>query len=140
MNHPDPRAFAGFLPGDALHPALTAILRLVGADSAPLLLDGVRAFEAWADARPAGSDEPPRAVGMHETHLRGIRVARYTSAYTLWMLQRPQRAYRALGAPERAAVDAALAGTGCDALLAYAARHRLGKRSFQLAFEPAPRS
>jgi hypothetical protein len=62
-------------------------------------------------------------------------VHRYTSAYTLWMVQRPLDAYRALAAGERAAVDQALAGTGCEALLALAPRHRLGKRRFRLVFE-----
>jgi glutathione S-transferase len=135
MNHPDPGAFGDFLPGDALHPALGRILGLVGRDALPVVLDTVRAVEAWADARPEGSDEPPRAVGMHATRLRGVAMQRYTSPYTLWMVQRPLDAYRALPAPERAAVDRALAGSACEALLAYAPRHRLGKRRFRLAFE-----
>ena len=39
-------------------------------------------------------------------------------------------------AGERAAVEAALAGTGLEAWLAYEPRQRLAKRSFQLVFEP----
>ncbi len=135
MNHPDAAAFGDFLPGDALHPAFGRILALVGRDALPVVLDTLRAFEGWADARPEGSDEPPRAVGMHATRLRGVPMPRYTSAYTLWMVQRPLDAYRALPAPERAAVDRALAGCSCAALLGYAPRHRLGKRRFQLVFE-----
>jgi glutathione S-transferase len=137
MNHPDPDSFSGFLAGDALHPALHAVLGLVGRDAAPLLLDGVRAFEAWADARPADQEEPPRGVGFHATRLRGVPVTRYTSSYTLWMLQRPLDARRALAEGERAAVDRALAGTGCEAILGYAPRHRLGKRRFRLVFAGA---
>jgi hypothetical protein len=53
------------------------------------------------------------------------------------MAQRPLDAYHALAAGERAAVDRALAGTGCEALLALAPRHRLGKRRFRLVFEAA---
>jgi hypothetical protein len=64
-----------------------------------------------------------------------VRFERYTSAYTQWMLQRPRDAYTALGQSERSAVDAALAGTGLEAMLAYRPRHRLGKRSFKLVFE-----
>jgi hypothetical protein len=41
----------------------------------------------------------------------------------------------ALAPVEREAVDAALAGTGCEALLDYAPRQHLGKRSFKLVFE-----
>jgi hypothetical protein len=72
---------------------------------------------------------------MHASTLRGVRFERYTSAYTQWMLQRPSDAYAALSEPERSAVDAALAGTGLEAMLAYRPRHRLGKRSFKLVFE-----
>ncbi len=132
MNHPDPTAFSGFRAGDALHPALLRILALVGADAAPLLLDTAAAFDAWADEQPGDGFEPPRAVGGHRTHLRGVELSRFTSAYTLWMLQRPLDAYRALDAGARAHVDAALAGTGCERLLAYRPRHRLVKRRFQL--------
>jgi hypothetical protein len=54
------------------------------------------------------------------------------------MLQRPLDAYRALAARERAAVGAALAGTGLEVWLRHAPRHRLGKRRFQLVFEEPP--
>ena len=46
-------------------------------------------------------------------------------------------AYGALDPPERKPVDEALAGSGWEALLAYEPRHRLGKRRFQLVFEPS---
>jgi hypothetical protein len=95
----------------------------------------VRAFETWADERPRDTDEPPRGVGFHETRLRGVALQRFTSAYSLWMLQRVLDAYRALGPSDRSAVDRAVAGTGCEAVLAYAPRHRLGKRNFRIVFE-----
>lgn len=132
MNHPDPASFSGFLPGDALHAAMPALLGLIGRDAGPVILDTVRDFERWADEQPAGELEPPRAVGFHTTHLRGVEFGRYTSPYTLWMLQRPLDAYRALAPQERAAVDRALAGTGCEDILAYRPRHRLEKRNYKL--------
>jgi hypothetical protein len=135
MNHPRPEAVAGFLPDDALHPSLLAILELVGSDAARLLLDAVRAFEGWADARPVDAALPPRIVGFHDTELRGVPISRYTGPYTAWMLQRPLDAYGALSADERRDVDRALAGTGCERLLAHAPRHRLAKRDYQLVFE-----
>jgi glutathione S-transferase len=135
MNHPDPTAPGAWLSGDALAPTLRPLLELVGRDAIPLLLDNARAFEAWADeSRPGGAAEIPRGVGMHRTRLRGAEFARYTSPYGLWMLQRPLGAYADLAADERARVDAALAGTGCEALFAYQPRHRLGKRRFKLCF------
>jgi glutathione S-transferase len=134
MNHPDTRAFGALLPGDALHPALRGVLELVGSDAVPLLLDSLRAFEAWADARTGTDPTPPRAVGGHRTALRGIEFTRYTSSYTPWMAQRTLDAFAALGERERRSAEAALAGTGCEALLAHRPRHRLGKRRFQLVF------
>ncbi len=69
---------------------------------------------------------------MHETALRDVRFTRYTSPYTLWMVQRPLDAYRALDAADRARVDRAVAGTGLDALWHFAPRYRMGKRQFKL--------
>lgn len=132
MNHPDVAGFSGFRAGDDLHPSMQAMLGLIGRDAAPIVLDTVRDFEKWADDQPAGEHEPPRGIGGHATRLRGVEFSRYTSSYTLWMLQRPLDAYAALKPAERAAVDAALAGTGCDALLAYRPRHRLRKKNFRL--------
>ena len=134
MNHPASRA-GSFVAGDALPPTLRPVLELIGRDAVPLLLDNLRAFDDWADTRPAGTVEPPRGVGSHETALRGARFPRMTSPYTLWMAQRPRDAWAALQAGERAAVDRALAGTGLEALLAFQPRHRLSKRDFKLVFE-----
>lgn len=132
MNHPSPDAFRGFRAGDELHPGMRSLLALIGQDAAPVILDTVRDFEKWADARDDDGDEPPRATGFHETRLRGVTMPRYTNAYTLWMLQRPLDAYAALDAASHACVDRALAGSGCEALFAYAPRHRLAKRDFRL--------
>lgn len=132
MNHPSPDSFSGFLSGDALHPSLTAVLALIGRDALPVILDTVRDFERWADEQPQSEFEPPRAVGFHQTALRGVPMSRYTNAYTLWMLQRPLDAYQSLDPTQRAAVDRALAGTGCEALFAYRPRHRIFKRNFKL--------
>lgn len=135
MNHPEPGG--AFLAGDALPLTLRPLLELMGRDATPVLLDTVRAFESWADERPPDLDEPPRAVGAHTTRLRGVSFQRYTSAYSLWMLQRPLDAYRRLREGEREEVDRALANTGLEPLLRYAPRHRLGKRDFKLALESA---
>jgi glutathione S-transferase len=135
MNHPEVEAFGDWLPGDALAPTLRALLGLVGADAVPVILDMVAAVEAWADANARPGLEPPRAVGLHETRLRGAVLRRATGPYSLWMLQRTLDALRDQGPGGVAAVHKALAGTGCEALLACAPRHRLGKRRFALVFE-----
>jgi hypothetical protein len=137
MNQPDVAAFGDWHADDALAETMPPLLRLIGRDAMPAILDNVRAFESWADGNAKPSDEPPRVVGMHSTSLRGAGVERATSAYTLWMLQRPLDAYRALGAAQRARVASALEGTGLEAVLAYEPRHRLGKKHFRLVLETA---
>ena len=134
MNRPDPWAPGAWLPDDALAPTLRPLLELVGRDAVPVILDTVRAFEAWADTRPPGTEEIPRAAGGHMSVLDGVNFQHYTSSYTLWMVQRPLDAYRRLASVECATVDRTLAGTGCEALLAYAPRHHLNKRRFKLVF------
>ena len=132
MNHPD--TFGSWLPDDALAPTLRALLALIGRDAVPFVLDIVRAFEAWADLN-TGADELPRGVGMHETLLRGATFQRFTTAYTPWMLARTRTAYAQLAATARAAVDRALAGTGCEPLFAYVPRHHVVRRPFKLHLE-----
>jgi glutathione S-transferase len=132
MNHPDPETFGPFVAGDAVSPTLRALLALAASDTVPLVLDTVRAFEQWVDTTPLLDGELPRGVGMHTTVLRGIEVERLTLSYTLWMVQRVLDAYHALTTAERKAVDAALAGTGWEPLLAYAPRHRVERRPYKL--------
>lgn len=135
MNHPDPAEPGEWLKEDGLPDSLRELLALIGRDALPVVLDTLRAFDAWAAGRPAGISEPPRAVGFHQTRLRDAAFQRYTSPYTLWMAQRTLDAFRALAAPERERVRAALAGTGCEALLDHGPRQRVGKRRFKLVLE-----
>lgn len=134
MNHADPDDMGAWLAGDALAATMRPLLARMARDAGPYVIDTVRAFEAWADEHRNDGPEPPRAVGFHQTTLRGVTFGRYTSPYTLWMLQRALDPYRALPAGERAAVDRALAGTGCEVFLAHEPRYRLEKRGFKLAF------
>lgn len=136
MNHPDPERYGPWLEADGLAPTLRPLLELIGEDAVPLVLANVRAFDAWADAEGAPDAQPPRFAGSHEATLRGVRFERATSPYTLWMLQRVREAYLGLGSEARGAVRAALEGSGCEALLDAAPRHRLEKRSFQLVLDP----
>jgi glutathione S-transferase len=135
MNCPDPDAGGEWVAADDLTPTLAPLLALIGGDAVPLLLDNLRAFDAWAATRPPNTAEPPRGVGGHTTSLRGASFNRITSPYTLWMAQRPLDAYASLAAAERVAVDRSLSGSGCDALFAYRPPYRLRKRDFKLAFD-----
>ena len=134
-NFPDADRQGEWLAEDALAPSLREVLGVMGRDAAPVILDGTRSFETWADDRPTDLEEPPRIVGTAETSLRGTPLQRAVQSYSLWMLQRTLDAYRALGEEPRRAVGEALAGTGWEEVLAYEPRHRLGKRRFRLVFE-----
>jgi glutathione S-transferase len=135
MNYPDPDSFGAWAAPAELAPTLAPLLGLIGADAVPLLLDNLHAVDEWAATRPPDMLEPPRGVGGHATTLRGAAFNRFTSPYTLWMVQRPLAAYAALNARDRQEVDRYLAGSGCEALLAYRPQFRLGKRNFKLVFE-----
>jgi len=137
-NYPNADLQGEWLADDALAPSLVDVLGAMGRDAAPLLLDVVRDFEAWADSRPADQDELPRGVGLCKTSLRGLPVERAVIPYALFSVQRVLDFHRALSPPDRARVDDALAGTGWPALLAHEPRHRLRKEGFQLGFEPTP--
>ena len=134
INHPDPDDPGEWLGADRIAPTLRPLLELIGRDAVPLILDTLRDFESWATEHRAANPEPPRATGMHRTQLRGVEFERYTSPYTLWMVQRVLDAYQGLGADQRSAVDAAVEGTGIEGLLSWRSAHRLEKRAFRLAF------
>lgn len=136
MNHPDPASRGEWLADGELASRLRPLLELIGSDALPILLDNVRAFEQWADTQTlAAGSEPPRGTGTHETRLRGVAMPRFTSSYTLWMVQRPLDQFRALDAAGRQQVERAFDGSGCESLLRYEPHHRLGKRHFKLVFE-----
>ncbi len=124
-----------FLPDDSLAPTLFPVLSLIGQDAVPLLLDNIHAFQEWADTDPPDLADPPRGVGTHETELRGVRLLRYTSPYTLWMLQRPLDSYMALPAVQRQRVDAVLGLSGLSEWLDFEPRYRLTKRHYRLVCE-----
>lgn len=132
VNHPDPDDDGEWLSDDRLAPTMRPLLERIGRDAVPMLLDTIAAWEGWAEGQGSELDVLPRSAGFHETRLRGIPLHRTTSPYAVWMAQRPLDAYRSLAASDRAAVDRALAGTGCEALLSVALRHRVAKRGFEL--------
>ncbi len=131
---PDGASQGDWSADEALPDGLLDVLAIMGRDAAPVILDGVHAFERWAQTRSLGLDSIPRAVGTFESRLRGLPLERFTGAYALWMLQRTLDSLADLSKADRARVDAALAGTGWEPLLAHAPRPRLAKRGFELVF------
>jgi glutathione S-transferase len=126
-----------WLAGDALAPSLGRVLDVMGSDTVPVVLDVLRAVEEWADQRPGDQNEPPRAVGMCKTTLRGVPIERAGMVYTLYSAQQVIDFYRGLAEADRRRVETTLAGTAWPELLAYTPRHRLCKEGFKLVFEPS---
>jgi hypothetical protein len=133
---------SGWLEGDALAETLLPVLRTM-ADAVPMVLASARATETMVDeqnktdqseSKTAGLGVPAQA-GLVESNYRDVTLSTAARPYTYWMLQRPLDAYRELDEASRSRVDAALAGTGWEELLAFEPRHRLGKQNYQLVWE-----
>jgi len=133
MNRP-PMDQQGWVADDGLPATLRDVLR-VAADGVPMLLAELGALDAWADEHAEAGATPPRGVAVAESTFRDAEVNIGVRPHTLYMVQRPLDAYAALSTDERATVDAALAGTGWEALLAHAPRHRLTKKRNELVWE-----
>jgi len=131
-NHPNAPAQGEWLEDDALAPTLREVLGVMGRDAAPVLLAGLDVFERWADTAPRDGEALPRAVGEVEARLRGLPVRRFAGSYAPWLVRRVLDDYRVLDGGARARVDAAVAGTGWEAVLAFQPRHREIKRGFDL--------
>ncbi len=129
-----PRDQAGWLEGDGLAETLGPVLRTM-ADAAPMVAASVEATDAWAAEHAKAGELVPTATGLHESTYRDVRLSAAARAYTLWMVQRPLDAYRALAEAERAKVNAILAGTGWEKILALRPRHRVEKQNYQLVWE-----
>lgn len=129
-----PRNQPGWLADDEIAETLGPVLRTM-ADAVPMVVASVEATDAWAAEQAKAGERVPRAVGIQQSTYRDTTISAAARPYTLWMVQRPLDAYRALGPADRVRVDAALAGTGWEAILALRPRHRVEKQNYQLAWE-----
>ncbi len=99
-----------------------------------MVVASIETTDAWAAENAKPGERVPRATGVAPATYRDGERTPAARAYTLWMVQRPLDAYRALAAAEREKVDAALAGTGWEALLALDPRHRVEKQNYQVVW------
>jgi glutathione S-transferase len=129
-----PRDQAGWLANDGLGETLTPVLHTM-ADAVPMVVESVMSTDAWAAENARAGEAVPPGTGLTLSNYRDVTVSAAARTYTLWMVQRPLDAYRALSGAERAQVDAALAGTGWEQILALQPRHRVGKQNYQLVWE-----
>jgi glutathione S-transferase len=125
---------AGWLEGDALAESLMPVLRTM-ADAVPTVVASIETTDAWAAANAKAGEAVPPGTGLAESTYRDVTRSSAARTYTLWMVQRPLDAYQALDETEQAQVDAALAGTGWEKILALRPRHRVEKQNYQLVWE-----
>ncbi|MCP5041029.1 MAG: glutathione S-transferase family protein [bacterium] len=128
VNRP-PRSQGGWLAADPLPETLEPVLQTM-AEAVPMVVASIETTDAWAAENAKPGEPVPRATGVAPATYRDVELTPAARAYTLWMVQRPLDAYRALAAAEREKVDAALAGTGWEALLALDPRHRVEKQNY----------
>ncbi|MCP5071223.1 MAG: glutathione S-transferase family protein [bacterium] len=129
-----PRDQAGWLKDDRLAETLGPVLRTM-ADAVPMVAASIEATDTSAAEQAQADEAVPNATGLQQSTYRGVALSAAARPYTLWMVQRPLDAYRDLHEAERAQVDAALAGTGWEKILALRPRHRVEKRNYQLVWE-----
>ncbi len=108
--------------------SLEQILRLIGADAAPLLRDHRQAFADWAAS--ASRDEPavPRTVGTYRTSLRNTPVEAGIRPYVSWKMQ------RLADSGDGQTLSSRFKQWQCDDLLAPSSAPRLTKDQFQLVY------
>lgn len=129
-----PRDQTGWVEDDGLAPTLMPVLRTM-ADAVPMVVAAIESIDAWAAENAVAGEIVPPGTGLPESTYRDVTLKAAARPYTLWMVQRPLDAYRALDESERAQVDTALEGTGWDKILALRPRHRVKKQNYQLVWE-----
>lgn len=134
-----PRDQAGWLGDDAIAATLLPVLRTM-ADAVPMVVASVEATDEWAADHAQPGEKIPQATGFVPASYRDGTLSCAARGYTLWMVQRVLDAYLALGNDERSRVDAMLAGSGWEPLLALRPRCRVTKRDYQVVWAaPADR-
>lgn len=121
-------------------PGLRALLELMAAEFGPELAATLALFETWAAenaALPAGSpistkgmDQP--SFGPVRFDIQGVTLEVMSAGHSLWMLQRVQDAFAALGDIEKAEVRDLLAAGAMARLLDEKMPRRLGRQGNKL--------
>jgi glutathione S-transferase len=128
-----PRDQSGWLADDAIAPTLLPVLRTM-ADAVPVIVASIQTTDEWPDAQAQAGQTIPQATGFGPAPYRDVMLPSAARGYTLWMVQRVLDVYLALSADERARVDAALAGSGWEPLLALRPRRRVVKDNYQVVW------
>ena len=127
-----------FLAHDEVPETLMPVLARIAREYLPVLLKTAAALKAHVEAHPdliAGKEPLPRAIGMHEFDLEGVRDKRAIFTFDLWMLQRPLDFLASLRGSEREAVLSMIKSAGGEQLADFPSYPRLTRRQFQLVVE-----
>lgn len=135
MRPPHPKGGA-FLPRDETPATLMPVLQRMMREMVPVLVSTAHHFEKWVAEHPgakAGTEEIPRAIGMHGFTLEGVKEQRAIFPFDLWMLQRPLDFIAGLETDERLRAADLLAEAGGETLMEFPSFPRLTRRNFKLA-------
>lgn len=132
-----PHDQAGWLAGDEIAPSLLPVLRTM-AEAVPVVVASIEATDEYAVDHAVPGEKIPQATGFVPAPYRDTTILSAARGYTLFMVQRVLDQYLALSDADRARVDAVLAGTGWEPLLALRPRRRVTKDGYQVVWADTP--
>jgi glutathione S-transferase len=135
MDKPDAPLAGDFLPADAVPDTLVPVLQRMAREQLPVLVDTARVLNDWL--REHEGEPIPRALGKHRYALDGQSGERIVRPYSLWMLQRVQRARQALQGEDRERADAWLGSIGARSLIDFPPMPPLAREGLSVAVATA---
>ena len=135
MKPPHPKG-GEFLARDEVPATVLPVLQRMMREMLPVLVSTAHHFARWVEEHPGakhGTEEIPRAIGMHVYALEDAKENRAIFPFDLWMLQRPLDYLASLDGDEKARARELLVAVGGEALLDFPAFPRLTRRNFKLA-------
>ncbi|WP_417593646.1 glutathione S-transferase family protein [Parasphingorhabdus sp.] len=120
-----------FLPNDEVPQTLIPVLERMMSEQMPFLETTADMLASWAEDNPDA--ELPRAVGMADFTIEGVKGQRIAPPFSLWMLQRPLEYYRQLQDADKMVADEFLARiNGTSAFRDFTIEHPLVFENFRL--------
>lgn len=135
MKPPHPKG-GEFLPRDEVPETIIPVLARMMREMVPVLVSTAHLFTKWVAEHPGakeGTEEVPRAIGMHEFTLEGVTENRAVFPYDLWMLQRPLDFIASLEADEKLRAADLLSAAGGETFLDFPAFPRVTRKNFKIA-------
>ncbi|MCW8196018.1 glutathione S-transferase [Proteobacteria bacterium 005FR1] len=132
----EPQEHGGeFLPNDEVPKTLFPMLARMFNEHLPVLMSTMDHVEQWAEANP-GERKLPRAIGMHEFTVEGVRGERAIFPANQWMWQRAADFYQSLDDDGKAQVRDVFADfPNAIAALERPIRRRVVRENFRFTLE-----